>query len=138
MVMQNIGVFGPHPYRDGNLTYSIVLAQLPIKNVARELLEIVESAGKALDPSASLATWTKLNGVVLDGFDRLIGLSGVGPLMGVCRQHDADAEGGLRPGYFALIGVNDPDPETFWVRDEKLLHGSKLSRRLLTSSIKKG
>jgi hypothetical protein len=121
--MQNIGAFGPHPYRGGKLTYSVVLAQLPVKNIARDILDIVEATGKALGPTASLSTWTELSGVVLDGFDRLMGLSDVEPLLGVRVQHDADADGNLPAGHYALIDADDPDPKRFWVRDNILVHG---------------
>jgi hypothetical protein len=85
-----------------------VLAQVPMRNFARDLLDIVESAGKALDPSATLASWTKLTDVVLDGFDRLMRLAGVEPLMGVRRQHDADADGEVRASCALQFGEAPP------------------------------
>jgi hypothetical protein len=123
MAIENVGVFGPHPYRGGKLTYTLVLAQIPVKNVARDLLDIIESTGKALDPGAALLTWTKVGGVVLDGFDRLMGLAGVQPLIGIRREHDADADPPLRAGHYAIIDTDEPDPKMFWVEDDKLLHG---------------
>jgi hypothetical protein len=113
----------PPDVRGGKLSYSIVLAQVPMRNFARDLLDIVESAGKALDPSATLASWTKLTDVVLDGFDRLMRLAGVEPLMGVRRQHDADADGEFVPGHFAMIDADDPNPGAFWVQGDKLMQG---------------
>jgi hypothetical protein len=124
MAIENVSVFGPHAYRGGKLTYTLVLAQIPVGNVARDLLDVIESTGKALDPGAALLTWTKVGGVVLDGFDRLMGFAGVQPLIGIRHEHDADADPPLFSGHYAIVDADDPDPKTFWAEDDKLLHGS--------------
>ena len=123
MVMRNSGVFGVHPYRGGNLACTIVLSRMPRNDAARGLLDVIQSVGSALDPGTGLATWTKLGGVVLDGFERLVGLDGVQPLLGARVERDPDRNDQIRPGYTVLIDQAGIEPKRLWVADGELLYG---------------
>lgn len=123
MVLQNTSVFGIHPYRGDDLSHTIVLSRMPTSDVARSLIEVVQSVGSALDPSASVATWTKLGTVVLDGFEKLVGTAGVVPLIGARITLNPDRREPLRPGYIALIDQPGIDRNELWVADSQLLRG---------------
>ena len=124
MVLQNSSVFGVHPYRGGNLAHTIVLSRMPRNDAARSLIDVVESVGSAIDPSASVATWTKLGSVVLEGFEKLVGITDVVPLIGARLELDPDRGEPVRPGYIALIDKSGIDPKQLWVSDSQLLVGA--------------
>jgi hypothetical protein len=124
MVLKNTTVSGPHPYRGGPMTLTIVLSRLPVGNVARPLLEVIEATGKVLDPAIGLSAYLKVGNVMLDGFEKLLGLDGVEPLIGFRSTVNPDAGDTLEPGYHALIDMPNPDPAEFWVKDDELLHGA--------------
>jgi hypothetical protein len=126
MVLKNTTVSGPHPYRGGPLTLTVVLSRLPVGNVARPLLEVIEATGKALDPSIGLSAYLKVGNVMLAGFEKLLGLDGVQPLIGFRNTVNPDAGDTFEPGYFALIDIPAPDPAQFWVKNDELLHGATL------------
>ncbi|HEY9347928.1 MAG TPA: hypothetical protein VIQ53_21555 [Inquilinus sp.] len=124
MVLKNTPVFGPHPYRGGPLTFTFVLSQLPVGDVARSVLEVVEATSGALAPTLSLDLYTKMGGIVLDGFTKLMGLNAIQPLIGLRDTMSPDGFKPLHAGRWALIDMNAPDPDEFWVADDILLHGS--------------
>jgi hypothetical protein len=124
MVLKNTTVSGPHPYRGGPLTLTIVLSRLPVGNVARPLIEVIEATGKALDPAIGLSTYLKVGNVMLDGFEKLLGLDGVKPLIGFRNTVNPDAGDTFDPGYFALIDMPAPDPTQFWAKNDELVHGA--------------
>jgi hypothetical protein len=123
MALMNTPVFGPHPYRGGALTFTFVLGQLPVANVARNVLEVVEATSRALVPTLGVDVYTKMGGVVLDGFSKLMGLDGMKPVIGLRETLTPDALRPLRAGYWALIDTDEPDPGQFWVDEGRLLHG---------------
>ena len=102
----------------------MVLSQLPVGNVARPLLDVVESTGAVLAPSLGLSTYTKMGEVVLDGFEKLLGLSGVKPLLGFQQTINPDNSDIFTPGHVALIDAVNPDPAKLWVKDDTLYYGA--------------
>lgn len=124
MALRNMTVFGPHPYRGGPLTFTFVLSQLPAGNVARNVLDVIEATSGALVPTLGIEIYTRMGNVVLDGFQKLMGLNGMTPLIGLRETVNPDAGQALRTGHWALIDVDDPDPFSFWVVQDELLHGS--------------
>jgi hypothetical protein len=55
LLLNDIEVAGPVPYRGGPLTISVVLYRLKHSNHARDLLQLVEGVSKAIGPTADLA-----------------------------------------------------------------------------------
>jgi hypothetical protein len=125
MALMNTPVFGPHPYRGGPLTFTFILGQIPVANVARDVLDVVEATSRALAPTLGLDVYTKMGGVVLDGFNRLMGLNGMKPVIGLQQTMTPDGARPLRAGYWALIDVDDPDPAQFWVEEGVLKQGRR-------------
>lgn len=127
-VIRNMPVFGPSPYRGGGFCFTFVLSQMQVGNVARALLEVVEATARAVPTGLPIADYTKIGGVVLDGFERLAGLAGVEPLLALRESINPDAGQVLRPGRFALIDQDDPDPRRFWVVGDTLMTGPSRDR----------
>jgi hypothetical protein len=127
MIFRDTRVAGLHPYRGGRLTLSVVLCQTQVHNYARQFLRIVESAANALDFSTMLGTYVKVAGVVMDGFEALVGLGGTEPLAGLRREFDPDAGDAFSPSYFVLIDKPGVDPQTLWVNDRQLLSGPSMA-----------
>ena len=126
MVFSDTRVAGLHPYRGGSLALAVVLCSIQRDNYARKLLELVEGAANVLDFSTVLSTYMKVANVILDGVEALLGLNSTTPVVGLRKQFNPGA-GGVRPGYFALINASEGaiKEEDLWVRDRKLLYGSK-------------
>jgi hypothetical protein len=123
MLFRNTRVAGLHPYRGGRLALTVVLCEMETANYARALVKVIESTAGALDFSTVLSAYVKVGSAVLDGFQSLIGLGGVQPLVGLRREFDPDANDDFLPGFFALINAPKVDPATLWVGDDQLLVG---------------
>lgn len=121
MVFYDTRVAGIHPYRGGRLTLSIVLYRTQNENFARNFLKLVEGAASALDFSTALGAYTKVAGVVLDGFESLLGLDKTVPIVGFRKEFDSTD--GFAPGFIALIDAPDINPQELWVRERRLFHG---------------
>lgn len=124
MLYTDTRVAGIHPYRGGRLTLTVVLYQVPRDNLARDVLEIVESAAAVFDFATTLTPYSRLAGVLLDGVERITGTDGTRPVIGQRRELDLDADG-IPPGFFALIDLpeDQDDRYTFWVVGNQLRCG---------------
>jgi hypothetical protein len=123
MMFRDTRVAGLHPYRGGRLSFSVVLCQLEVGNVARQMLRVIENAANALDFSTALSSYVKVAGVVMDGFEALLGLGGTTPLIGLRREFDPDAGDPFVPSFFALIDTAELDAQSLWVRNGQLMQG---------------
>ncbi len=126
-VFSNTKVAGLHPYRGGSINLSVFLYKVSEKDYARQLLQFTENVASVLDFSTSLSIYLKVAGVVLDGVESLLGLTGTIPVAGWSQGMDPDANDVLEPRYFALINQpeSDVDPNAFWVdSNRRLLKGS--------------
>lgn len=130
MLFQNTRVAGPHPYKGGRLTVSIVLCRVRRRNYAKELLKFIEKVAGALDVSMTVNNYTQIGSVVLDGVEALLGLGDTDPLIGVRTEFDPDAGDILQPTYFAIIDSDKRgsklDTTKFWVSDNQLLYGTSI------------
>jgi hypothetical protein len=122
-VLRNQQVFGVHPFRGGRITWTVVLSQVPVRNIARPILDLLQGAAGLAVPGMDLAAQANIGRLVLDGFERLAGLEGVKPLLGVRESIDVDQNDPLLPGHVALLAGAPPDPRRLWVRDSLLFEG---------------
>ena len=120
-------VAGIHPYRGGRLKITIVLLQVQ-RDVAKDLLKMVESTAGALDFGAGLSTYLKIGNVLLDGIDSLFGLSGTEPVVGHSKQFDPDGGDEFVPGYYALIDLPESQfsADRLWVKKNELCEGPNM------------
>jgi hypothetical protein len=124
MLFKDTRVAGLYPYRGGRLSLSVVLCQIQVGNVVRPLMQVIESASKALNFSMSLNPYVQIAGIVMQGFQALLGHEDTVPLVALRKEFDPDAGDVFAPGFFALIDKPDVDPETFWVYNNHLLQGN--------------
>lgn len=125
ILLRNTNVSGLRPYRGGGLTLTTVLCQSN-NNLLRPLLDVIESVSGALDFSPVLSPYTKIAGVLMDGFEALFNSDGVTPLVGLRDSFGPKVNVPFQPGYFALIDAPDIDPQKLWVKDRKLMTGDSM------------
>jgi hypothetical protein len=127
-VLMNQPIFGVHPYKGGAVTLTVLLSQVPTGNVARPLLDVMESIGQLTAPGAGVAAHAKVVGTLLDGFERLLGLDDVKPILGFRQTIDPDRGDQLLPGHIVLLEGQPIPPEELWVIDHMLHRGTTRDR----------
>ena len=130
MLFRDTRVAGIHPYRGGRLTLSVVLCQVKVGDYARQLLGLLEGAANTLDFSTALGSYVEIAGVILDGFEAMLGLGDTTPLVGLRCEFDPDAGDPFAPGFFALIDKPDVSARSLWVRDRQLMKGDSLAESI--------
>jgi hypothetical protein len=108
LLLNDIVVAGPIPYRGGALSVSVLLYRLKRSNHARDLLRLVEGVSKAIGPAADLAMLSKVGGPLLDGLESLLGLGDTEPVMGQRFTLSPVGPGGIKTFYSALVSSAAP------------------------------
>jgi hypothetical protein len=126
MMFRNTTVAGLHPYRGGALSLTVVLFQLPVNDLARGFLKVIENMASALNFATALETYVKVGSVILEGVQTLLGLKAATPLTGLRISIDPQAGDAFRPSYFVLIDAPNIQPGELWVRDNQLLKGTSI------------
>ncbi|QOZ23120.1 hypothetical protein [Bradyrhizobium sp. CCBAU 51753] len=103
LLLNDIDIAGPLPYRGGNITISLVLYRVRHTNYARDLLNVVEGVSKAIGPAADLGMLSKISGALLDGVESLLGLGDTEPVMGHRFTMSPVGPGGMKSFYAALV-----------------------------------
>jgi hypothetical protein len=104
LLLNDIEVAGPFPYKGGNITVSILLYRVKHGDYARSLLRLLEGVSTAIGPAADLGLLGKVGGTLLDGIETVIGLADTEPVMGHRFALSPVGPGGLRTFYAALLG----------------------------------
>jgi hypothetical protein len=125
-ILRNTCACGPHPYRGGGLTLSVVLCAAQTGTALRPALKLIESTAAALGFSPALSPYLKVAGILMDGFETLFETGAVTPLVGFRDSFGPAAGSPLQPGYFALIDSPGVDPRRLWVRNNQLYEGGTL------------
>ncbi len=124
LLLNNIEVAGPIPYRGGNLTVSVLLYRVQHTNHAKDLLKVVEGVSKAIGPAADLGMLTKIGGTLMDGVGSLLALGDTEAIMGQRFTMSPVGPGGIRTFYSALIaGGTKASPDGLSVDYGKLRSG---------------
>ena len=126
MLFLNTPVVGMHPWRGGNISYSIILCRVKETNNAEKLLNVIEDVSNSLDFGTGLANYTKIGKVVLNGFDSLLGFEQTSPLLGLNNNFGQAAGNEFKPGFHALIHASDLDKNKFWIKNNTLCYGDSL------------
>lgn len=123
MLYRNTRVAGPHPYKGGPVTVSLVLNRVTKDNYADRVVSIVESTAAAFSVATTLAPYLAVAQSVTRGLEVLLDM-GSEPVMGVRDTISADvpAASDFATGYYALLDKAIP-PERLWVRDGELHTG---------------
>lgn len=134
LLLNNIEVAGPIPYRGGNLTISVLLYRVQHTNHAKDLLKVVEGVSKAIGPAADLGMLTKVGGALMDGVGSLLSLGDTEPIMGQRFTMSPVGPGGMKTYYSALIGSGTKaKPDGLSVDTGKLRSGIGSSAREFTT-----
>jgi hypothetical protein len=110
LLINDIEVAGPTPYRGGTLTISVLLYRVKHSDYARALLQVVEGVSKAIGPTANMGMLTKVGGALLDGMESVLRLGDTEPIMGQRFTLSPVGPGGIKTFYAALIGPDSPAP----------------------------
>jgi hypothetical protein len=128
LLINDIEVAGPIPYRGGALTISVILYRLEHTNHARDLLRFVEGVSRAIGPTIDLSLLSKVGAPLLDGLGSLLGLDGTVPVMGQRFTMSPVAPGGMRAFYAALLGPA-ASPEKLSVKNGRLRAANDVAGR---------
>ena len=123
IVLRDTLAAGPHPWRGGRLALTVVLCQTVVEDYARQLLGVLGSMAGSLDFSPTVAAYTKVAGIVLDGVESMLGMAQTTPLA----SFRTELKDGFTPGYFALINAPDIDETSLWIRKGQLCEGTSLA-----------
>jgi hypothetical protein len=104
LLLNDVDVAGPVPYRGGTVTISALLYRVQHTNYARDLLKVVEGVSKAIGPAADFGMLTKIGGPLMDGLGGLLNLGDTEPVMGQRFTLSPVGPGGIKTFYTALIG----------------------------------
>jgi hypothetical protein len=120
LLLNDIDIAGPFPYRGGSLTISLVLYRIKHTNYARDLLHVVEGVSKAVGSAADLGLLSKVGGVLLDGVESLLGLRDTEPVMGQRFTMSPVGPGGMKSFYAALLHQSQSNLGEFSVDTSRL------------------
>lgn len=118
ILLYDTSVAGPHPYRGGSLSLSIVLYRVERQNFARDLLKLVEGVSTALG-SIDMGAFNKVGGALLEGLETLLGM-GATQAVAAHRIEFDPLIGGVRSSYSALVGGENVDVSTLCVENGRL------------------
>ena len=125
LLLNNIEVAGPIPYRGGNLTINVLLYRVQHTNHAKDLLKVVEGVSKAIGPAVDTSMLTKVGGALMDGVGSLLALGDTEPIMGQRFTMSPVGPGGIKTFYAALIGTDaQASPDSLSVDFGKLRSGT--------------
>ena len=134
LLLNNIEVAGPIPYRGGNVTVSVLLYRVQHTNHAKDLLKVVEGVSKAIGPTADLGMLTKVGGALMDGVGSLLALGDTEPIMGHRFTMSPVGSGGMKTFYSALIDSGtQTSPNSLSVNSGRLLLGVGLGAQEFTT-----
>ncbi|WP_441228221.1 hypothetical protein AB7813_14715 [Tardiphaga sp. 20_F10_N6_6] len=120
LLFNDILVAGPHPFRGGNVSISIVLYKVRRDNYARNVLKFVEGLSSAVGIPADVAFLAKAGESVLDGIEALLGLADTQPIMGHRIELDTSSMSGLSSTTWMLSKNSVDDPSKLVVEDGRL------------------
>jgi hypothetical protein len=120
LLVQDTTVVGPHPFRGGKLSLSIVLYRVENGNHARDLLQFAETIGSALGVPANVEMLGKVGGTVLDAVSNLMKLKKTVPVAGQRIEFDSGIYPGFRSSFFVLAADSALDISRLRVRERRL------------------
>lgn len=117
---------GLHPYRGGDLTFTVILYRAKRSNHLANLLKIVEKVVGAVDPSIAFASYINMANIITEGLDLILNGEQTDPIIGIRNTLPAPSE--IKPGYYALINASERsvNRESLWIRDGRLQAGDSL------------
>jgi hypothetical protein len=103
LVINDIPLAGPHPYRGGNVTITLLLYRIKRTDYAKGFLKFAENVSKAAGVPANIDTLQKVGSALIDGLDDLLGMKDNEPIAGHVFTIDGGTRRGFRTAYSVLI-----------------------------------
>ena len=122
-IINDIRVVGPHPFRGGSVSLSVILYKVRNKDYAKRVLQFAEGVTKAISVPAGIELVTKVGGTLLDAFETLVSMGDSVPVTGHRVEIDGNTTRGFASQYTALLASNNQEGEKLTVSDSRLLDG---------------
>jgi hypothetical protein len=119
-LINDIVLAGPHPFRGGRVSITIVLYKARNKDYAKRILQFVEGISAAVGIPANVALLSKVGLSLLDAFETLLEMGDSEPIVGHRIDIDTATTRGFSTGVTALI-AGPEDVDDLKVRDGRLL-----------------
>jgi hypothetical protein len=120
IVINDIPVAGPHPYRGGPVTITMLLYKIKHTDYARGFLRFAESISKATGVPANIAMLEKVGSALLEGVDELLKMKDNEPIAGHMFTIDDSTRLGFRSGYAVLMSDSNAQLSKMRVNDGRL------------------
>jgi len=120
LVINDIQIAGPHPYRGGKVGVTILLYKIKHTDFAQSFLKLAENVSRAAGVPANVDAFGKVGTALIDGLDNLLKIKGNEPVAGHMFTIDGSSRRGFRTGYAALIADPDVKMSSLRVTDGKL------------------
>jgi hypothetical protein len=121
VILNEIRVVGPYPYRGGELDLSVSLYAVERQDYATGLLHVVDRVATAVGDSGDMAVMSKVGGAVVESVETLLGLQQTVFLTGHRFSTGSHPVDGFRAGYFALFSPPAPSLSKLKVQDHRLM-----------------
>ena len=120
VVLRNLLVTGPHPYRGGDIDISLALYRIQRSDNARSMLNVVDKLASSLGAAGEMVVALRFAGALLDGVEALTGLPGSEYLAGQRIVIAASPLDPLTAQFTALLVPPVPSLEQLQVRQSQL------------------
>jgi hypothetical protein len=121
VILNEIRVVGPYPYRGGDVDLSVSLYAVERQDYASDLLHFIDRVATAVGDSGNMAVMSKVVGALVESVETLLGLQQTKFLTGhrfSTGDHPVD---GFRAGYFALFSPPAPSLSQLRVKGDRLM-----------------
>jgi hypothetical protein len=127
IVINDIPVAGPHPYRGGPVTITMLLYKIKHTDYARGFLRFAENISKATGMPANIDTLEKVGSALVEGVDEILKMKDNEPIAGHMFTIDDSTRLGFRSGYGVLMSDSNAQISKMRVNDGRLeaQHGSE-------------
>ncbi|MBP2316820.1 hypothetical protein [Azospirillum soli] len=119
-VLHDTHITGPHPFRGGRISVSIILYKVKRNDYARNLLKFMEQVSGLLAVGASVEMASKLGNIVVDGLESILDLGDTTPIVGHRFEIDTSSVRGFVANYYSLINSAGSDVSKLRVVDGRL------------------
>jgi hypothetical protein len=120
VVINDIPVAGPHPYRGGKITITVLLYKIKHTDYARGFLRFAESISKSAGVPANIDTLGKVGAALLEGVEELLKMKDNEPIAGHMFAIDDSSRRGFRTGYAVLMSDSEAQLSKMRVNEGRL------------------
>jgi len=120
VVINDIPIAGPHPYRGGTITITMLLYKIKHSDYARGFLKFAESVSRAAGVPTNINTLEKVGTALLEGVEELLSMKDNEPIAGHMFTIDDSTRRGFRTGYGVLIADSKAQMAKVRVKEGRL------------------